>query len=87
MYNPNVLTDLGVMYRRNGQPEKALEAFNRAMTVDPSHEQSRFNKGIVLRYDMNDREAAIEAWEKLLEINPDAMAPNGQPVSEAIKTL
>ena len=85
--DPNVLTDLGVMYRRNGQPDKALEAFDRAITVAPNHEQSRFNKGIVLRYDMNDREGAVKAWEELLKINPNAFAPNGQPVSEAIKNL
>jgi cytochrome c-type biogenesis protein CcmH/NrfG len=83
----NVLTDLGVMYRRNGQPEKALEAFDRAIAVAPRHEQARFNKGIVLRYDMNDREGAVKMWEELLEINPNAMAPNGMPVSEAIKSL
>jgi cytochrome c-type biogenesis protein CcmH/NrfG len=83
----NVLTDLGVMYRRNGQPEKALEAFDRAIAVAPRHEQARFNKGIVLRYDMNDREGAVKIWEELLEINPNAMAPNGMPVSEAIKSL
>ena len=85
--NPDVLTDLGVMYRRNGQPDKALEAFDRAMTIDPSHEQSRFNKGIVLRYDLNDREGAVQAWEELIKINPNAQAPNGVPVSEAIKSL
>jgi cytochrome c-type biogenesis protein CcmH/NrfG len=84
---PNVLTDLGVMYRRNGQPEKALVAFDRAIAVDPRHEQSRFNKGVVLRYDMNDREGALKIWEELLKINPNALAPNGQPVSEAIKSL
>jgi cytochrome c-type biogenesis protein CcmH/NrfG len=85
--NPNVLTDLGVMYRRNGQPEKAVAAFEQAMAINPSHEQSRFNKGIVLRYDMNDREGAVKAWEELLKVNPNAVAPNGQPISEAIKSL
>ena len=85
--NPNVLTDLGVMYRRNGQTEKALASFDRAIAVAPNHEQSRFNKGIVLRYDMNDREGAVKAWEELLRVNPSAMAPNGQPLSEAIKSL
>ncbi len=85
--NPNVLTDLGVMYRRNGQPDKAIASFDRAMAIAPTHEQSRFNKGIVLRYDLNDREGAIKAWEELLRINPSAMAPNGQPLSEAIKSL
>jgi cytochrome c-type biogenesis protein CcmH/NrfG len=85
--NANVLTDLGVMYRRNGQPEKAVGAFDRAIAVDPGHQQSRFNKGIVLRYDMNDREGAVKAWEELLKANPNATAPNGQPISEAIKDL
>ena len=85
--NPNVLTDLGVMYRRSGQPQKAIDAFDRAMSIAPGHEQSRFNKGIVLRYDLNDREGAIKAWEELLKINPAAMAPNGIPLSEAIKSL
>ncbi len=85
--NPNVLTDLGVMYRRNGQPGKAVEAFDRAMAIAPNHEQSRLNKGIVLRYDMNDREGAVKAWQEVLRINPSAVTPNGQPVSEAIKDL
>jgi cytochrome c-type biogenesis protein CcmH/NrfG len=85
--NPNVLTDLGVMYRRTGQPEKAVDAFDRAMAIAPNHEQSRFNKGIVLRYDMNDRDGAVKAWEELLRVNPNAVAPNGQPISEAIKNL
>ena len=85
--NPNVLTDLGVMYRRNGQPGKALEAFDKAIAIAPNHEQSRFNKGIVLRYDMNDREGAVKVWEDLLRINPSATGPNGQPLSEVIKSL
>jgi cytochrome c-type biogenesis protein CcmH/NrfG len=85
--DPNVLTDLGVMYRRSRQPEKALAAFDQAMSIAPNHEQSRFNKGVVLRYDLNDREGALKAWEELLKINPNALAPNGMPVSEAIKEL
>ena len=85
--NPNVLTDLGVMYRRNGQPEKAIEAFDKAIALNPRHDQSRFNKGIVLKFDLNDREGAIKAWEELIKINPAATLPNGQPVSEAIKSL
>jgi len=85
--NPDVLTDLGVMYRRNGQPDKALATFEQAIAVAPNHEQSRFNKGVVLRYDMNDVEGARKAWEELLKINPNALAPNGIPVSEAIKSL
>jgi cytochrome c-type biogenesis protein CcmH/NrfG len=85
--NPDVLTDLGVMYRRNGQPEEALKRFDMAIQADPQHQQSRFNKGVVLNFDLNDKEGAKKAWEELIEINPMATLPNGQPVSEAIKTL
>ena len=85
--NANVLTDLGVMYRRNGQPGKALESFDKAIAINPALEQARFNKGVVLNYDMGDREGAIKAWEEVLRINPNALAPNGQTISEAIKSL
>ena len=83
--NANVMTDLGVMYRRAGQSKKAVEVFDRAIQIDPKHEISRFNKGIVLLHDLNDLEGAIKAWEELIEVNPFAMAPNGQSVDEMIK--
>ena len=83
--NANVLTDLGVMYRRTGKPEKAVEAFERAIAVDPEHETPRFNKGIVLLHDLKDEKGALAAWRGLLEINPLAMAPNGQTVDELVK--
>ena len=68
--NANVLTDLGIMYRRNGQPQKAIEKFDEAIVVNPRHEMSRVNKGIVLMHGLGDREGAIESWEELLGINP-----------------
>lgn len=80
----NVWTDLGVMYRRSKQPQKAVEAFSKAIAADPAHETSRFNKGIVLLYDLNDRAGAIEAWEGLVSINPNATAPNGQLIKDMI---
>lgn len=83
----NVWTDLGVMYRRNGEPGRALDAFDHAIKLNPRHEQSRFNKGIVLLYDMKDKKAARQAWEELLRINPAAMAPNGQSVRQLLDTV
>jgi len=85
--NANVWTDLGVMYRRNGQPTKAVEAFVRAAEVDPRHEPSRFNRGIVLMHDLNDPEGAIRAWEELLKINPLATTASGQPIMELIAKM
>jgi tetratricopeptide (TPR) repeat protein len=82
--NAPVRTDLGIMYRRANRPEDAVRAFDRAIASDPKLENARFNKGIVLLHDLDDREGAIRAWEELLKINPVAMAPNGQSVDELI---
>lgn len=81
----DVWTDLGIMYHRDGKPQKALECFDQAVAVNPLHEHARFNKGIVMVHDMDDQTGAIKAWEELLEINPLAMAPNGQSVDEMVK--
>lgn len=85
--NPNNLTDLGVMYRRNGQPEKAVESFDKAIALDPNHTQSRFNKGVVLVYDLNDTSGAIKAWEDLVQINPSYKTSAGQTIIEALEDL
>lgn len=82
--NANVLTDLGVMYRRSGNPTMAINAFDRAIVGNPKHEQARFNKGIVLQYDMANVAEAIKTWEGLLAVNPGAAASNGVPVTQLI---
>lgn len=85
--NADIWTDLGVMYRRTQQPQKAIEAFNKAIKINPKHEISRFNKGIVLFYDLKDKQAAIKTWNELLSVNPLAAAPNGLPLTELIKEI
>ena len=85
--DPNVLTDLGVMYRKNNNPEKAVACFDKAIKAHPEFETARFNKGIVLMHDLNDLPGAIKAWEELVEINPMAEAPNGQLVNTLIQGL
>ncbi|MBU0484666.1 MAG: tetratricopeptide repeat protein [Proteobacteria bacterium] len=85
--NPDVWTDLGVMYRRDNQSAKAIESFERAYSINPKHEQSRFNKGIVLMYDLKDKEGAIKTWQELLAVNPGATAPTGQPLSMMIESI
>lgn len=80
----NVWSDLGVMYRRTGQFEKAIEAFERASAVDPKHITARFNKGVVLLHDLKQKDKALAAWQEILHIDPEAKAPNGQPVADLI---
>ena len=83
----DVLSDLGVMYRRNRQPEKAIEAFDRALAVNPNHQTSRYNKGVVMMHDLEDRQGALAAWEELVTLNPQAKAPNGKLVSEMLQQI
>ena len=67
----NVLTDQGVMFRRLGWFDRAVDNFTRANQVDPSHTVSLFNLGITYRYDLQDFAKAQEAWTKFLAVNPN----------------
>jgi len=82
--NPDIWTDLGVMYRRSGKAEEAVSSFERAMALDPRHQQSRFNKGIVLMQDLNQAEEAVAVWRELLGINPEFRLPGGRRLSEVL---
>lgn len=75
--DPNVLTDMGVMYRQLKDFPKALAAFRKAAAAGPTHPQSRLNIGVVLMHDLNDPKGAIAAWEDYLRVAPnDANAEN-----------
>lgn len=83
----NLWTDLGVMYRRTEQPQKAIECFDKAMSLDTKHQPSRFNKGIVLLYDLNQPEQALANFEQILAINPDAQSVNGGSIREFVEHM
>ncbi len=83
----NLLTDLGVMYRRTGKPEKALEYFEKAQTMDPSHITSRLNEGIVRHYDLGDTAGAVASWEEVLKINPNAMIGSGESLQDFVSDI
>jgi cytochrome c-type biogenesis protein CcmH/NrfG len=83
--NPNVWTDMGIMYRRKKMPQEAINCFNEAIKNSATHEQSRFNKGIVLMFDLMKKDEALKTWQDLLKVNPNAKAPDGRPVTEIIQ--
>jgi cytochrome c-type biogenesis protein CcmH/NrfG len=84
---PDVWTDLGVMHRRNGEPQKAIEAFDKAVSLRNDHQIALYNKGIVLMHDLKDPKGAVAAWEKLLELNPDAKTPAGDSLKNIIEQM
>jgi len=70
--NPDVRTDMGIMYRKLGQFDKALEEFRKAAQSDPKHVNSRYNIGLVLLHDKQDIKDAIKAWEEYLKVDPNS---------------
>jgi cytochrome c-type biogenesis protein CcmH/NrfG len=68
--NPDVRTDMGIMYRKLGQFDKAIEAFRQTTRDNLMHVNSRFNLGVALKYDKNDYPGAIQAWEEFLKLEP-----------------
>ena len=69
--NPDVRTDLGTAYWYSGDPDKALANFEKSLAIRPNHPGTLFNVGIVEWQGKKDPKAAVVAWEKLLQTNPD----------------
>ena len=84
---PGVLTDLGIMYRETGQFDKALDAFDKAIAASPGFQNALFNSGVVLYFDLGRKAEARKRWERLLQINPQAQAPDGTPVPQLLRKL
>lgn len=67
--NPDVLTDLGTMYLRTNEVDKAIASFKAAGEADPKHSKSRFNLGIALMAAKRYSEAG-EAFSQYLSLDP-----------------
>lgn len=85
--NPDVLTDMGIMYRDKKEFGSALECFRKAVKLNPGHLNAIYNEGVVLAFDLHDKEGAARAWERLLSLKPDARAPGGKPVIEMLREI
>lgn len=83
--DPNVLTDQGIMFRRMGWYDRAIENFTKANSIDPTHVQSLYNMGVVYRFDLQDFPKAKEVWSKYLALNPTG--PGAEQVRSEMKVL
>jgi tetratricopeptide (TPR) repeat protein len=62
----DLLTDLGICYRRLGRFDEALNRFARAREADESHWQSLYNRAVVLAFDLGRHDEAVEVLRPLL---------------------
>jgi tetratricopeptide (TPR) repeat protein len=83
--NPDLRTDMGIMYRALGDFDRAIEEFKKAAQSDPKHINSRYNIGIVLLHDKQDIKGAINAWEEYLKV--DTNSERAQRVKAQIERM
>lgn len=67
----SVGTDLGTAYWYSGDADTAIKQFNRVLSIAPTKADTLFNLGIVEWQGKKDNTAAVAAWQKLLNSNPD----------------
>ncbi len=83
--DPDVLTDQGVMFRKLGWYDRAIANFNKANQINPSHQPSLYNLGVVYRFDLKNVPKAQEAWERFMKLNPTG--PGADQVRRDLETL
>jgi cytochrome c-type biogenesis protein CcmH len=69
--DPETLNALSFVYYSMGNIDKAIEALNRALKVDPKNPQALFNLGMYQWHGKSDPKAAIAAWQRFVRTNPD----------------
>ena len=65
-----MLTTTLVFYRDKGQSDKALEAYKKALNIEPNNFELYSNMGVVLK-DLGKPKEALAAYEKALSLNPN----------------
>ena len=66
---------LGVTYHQLGQSAQGIDVMRRAIALQPNNRLYHFNFGII-NAEMGDTDAAIEAYERSIQIQPTADACN-----------
>ena len=65
---------MGNVLKGQGKLEKAIEAYNKALSLKPDYAKAYNNMGVVLK-DQGKLEEAIEAYKKALLLKPDYAIP------------
>ncbi len=81
--NPDLLTDLGTSLWYTGDADGAIAEFQQALKYRPDHPGTLFNLGVVRWQGKMDPKGAVQAWEELLQRNPNY--PQEQQIQEYIE--
>jgi cytochrome c-type biogenesis protein CcmH/NrfG len=83
--NADVRVDMGTCLRGIGKPEAAVVEFRKALKIAPSHLNAHRNLGVVLGFDLKDRDGAIKEFNTFLELAPNA--PDAGQIKQVIAQL
>ncbi len=70
-HNADVLTDLGTSLWYTGDADQAIANFEQALKYRPDSPEALFNLGVVRWQGKMDPKGATQAWEELLDRNPN----------------
>jgi tetratricopeptide (TPR) repeat protein len=68
--NVDAMTHLGLIVAIGGHADAALEAFDRALAIDPDYGPALLYRGQVLYERKQDAAGAIRSWERFLKVVP-----------------
>lgn len=69
--NASILSDMGVLAWYEGKFDSAITKFELALQYDPGFVEAQYNLAILLQK-LEQKQAAIDAWEKYLEIDNES---------------
>ena len=84
-FNYYALNRLGLMYRENGQFEKAMKAYQQAIDAWPGYAVSYYNAGILNDLYLGNKARAIEAYQQYLTLIEHPAS--GDPDKKHIKQI
>ncbi len=85
--DPDVLTDLAVVYRNLNEYDRALELLDETIKISPDHWQAWYNRVVVLHFDLHRHDEARVALERLKEIaKTDPDVPNLESLEQEVMT-
>jgi cytochrome c-type biogenesis protein CcmH/NrfG len=83
--NTEVSTDIGTALFYDNHFDEAIAQFKKTLAVEPNHARTLFNLGVALLHGKNDAQGAVQAWETLVQTNPNF--PQIAFVKEQIRLL